>query len=241
LTLSSSAKMPIVINATPASPDANSFISLAEANAYFAENPNGYFWENTGTEEEKKSALIWATRLLNTFSYFGYKFRNSQALKLPTVGYSNQQSARIVTLTSQTVFTVNNILDRNMYGEDYWLYAGLEMRSGDTKYQHRMVTGYNIATGQLTIESAFDGTIAVGNQLVLTQEVPRPVKWATCELAYVYVLGQDPMSFDPRVSSYRVGDVSETFGKKSDGSFVLPPRVMSLLNGYITVFEHGTY
>lgn len=229
----------MTFDATPASPEATSFISVAEADAYFVTHPSSSDWD--GTTDAKEDALIFSTNILNSLSFHGFKFNQKQKLKLPAVGYTSRQMVIIQSLTSQLIFTINNISDRNNYSETYWLYAGLEMLTGDAQYQHRLVTDYNITTGQITIAPAFDNTIAEGNKAIITQEVPEPVKWATAELAFEYINSNNPLDFDPRVTEYRVGDVSEKFGVTKDGLYTLPPKVMTLINPFLNRMEHGSF
>jgi len=229
----------MAINATPKSAEANSYISIAEADAYMAETLHGADWA-AASSANKEKALLFATRVIDSFSFHGFKFRGKQKLKLPTVGYTRQATGRIEQVISQTKFIVSNLNDRNNYSDTYWLYGGFEMTSGEAQYRDKLVTGYNIETVEITIESAFlVGTVAVGDQFTITQEIPEPVKQATVELGLVLVQSKDPLNFDPRVTQYSVGDVSETFGITKDGQYVLPPRVMTLLAPYVKTTEHG--
>jgi len=80
--------MPVVLNATPGDPDANSFTTLAFADEYhlgqiFSDGD----WENLD-EDVKNRGLITATRLITNAvrSWAGYMIDPSQALPFPRSG-----------------------------------------------------------------------------------------------------------------------------------------------------------
>lgn len=76
--------MAVVINATPKSPTANSFVTLAEAEAYMAERLNVTAW--TGSDDTKSQALITASYRVNQEQFEGYQTTTSQNLKWPREG-----------------------------------------------------------------------------------------------------------------------------------------------------------
>lgn len=76
--------MAVVINATPKSPTANSFVTLAEAEAYMAERLNVTAW--TGGDDKKSQALITASYRVNQEQFEGYQTTTSQNLKWPREG-----------------------------------------------------------------------------------------------------------------------------------------------------------
>ncbi len=77
--------MPLVItveNGTGLA-DANSYISLADANAYFASRPRSEAWVKL-SDDEKKAMLVHTTRILDgSMSWWGEPLQKSQALVFP--------------------------------------------------------------------------------------------------------------------------------------------------------------
>lgn len=77
--------------ATPGAPDANSYVTLEEADEYVAglAGPSARAWERLD-EDAKKRALLTATRRLDQEDYAGRKASNAQALKWPRVGVRDE-------------------------------------------------------------------------------------------------------------------------------------------------------
>ena len=74
------------IDATISGANANSFVTLDEANNYFATVPESSTWDDK-TVDQKKRALISATRWIDSFIYFGDRCDQGQALKFPRNNY----------------------------------------------------------------------------------------------------------------------------------------------------------
>ena len=81
--------MPLI--ATPLSPDANSYLTEAEATEYLT-NERLHTTEWSGAEVEvREKALIWASRLLDAhMSWRGYKRTAEQALRFPRSGIQTE-------------------------------------------------------------------------------------------------------------------------------------------------------
>ncbi len=73
----------MTIDTTPGSPTANSYASVAEADAYHNERLHSEEWA-AASEADKEKALIWATQLLDSnMDWFGYAATQEQALRFP--------------------------------------------------------------------------------------------------------------------------------------------------------------
>ena len=77
--------MAATIDATLQGTAANSYVTLAEANAYFQTVPHDEHW--TGSDDAKNRVLITATRYLDNFEYYGERCSTTQALKWPRKEY----------------------------------------------------------------------------------------------------------------------------------------------------------
>lgn len=73
--------MAAVVNATLSGTTSNSYVTLAEADAYFETVPHDEHW--TGSDDAKNRLLITATRYLDVFTYYGERCNTTQALKWP--------------------------------------------------------------------------------------------------------------------------------------------------------------
>ena len=78
--------MPATINATLSSASANSYVTLADADAYFETVPNSSTWTDK-TTDQKNRALISATRWIDSLNFYGDRCDNGQALKWPRNNY----------------------------------------------------------------------------------------------------------------------------------------------------------
>ena len=78
--------MAATINATLQSETANSFVTLAEADAYFETVPSSTNWDDK-TDDQKNRALISATRWIDTLNFYGDRCDADQALSWPRNNY----------------------------------------------------------------------------------------------------------------------------------------------------------
>jgi hypothetical protein len=75
-----------VIDATLGGALANSYVTLADADAYFDTTPDSTNWDNK-TTDQKNRALISATRWIDALSFYGDRCSETQALKWPREDY----------------------------------------------------------------------------------------------------------------------------------------------------------
>ena len=78
--------MAATINATLKSATANSYVTLAEADAYFETTPSSTQWDNK-QDDKKNRALISATGWIDTLIFYGDRCDSNQALKWPRNNY----------------------------------------------------------------------------------------------------------------------------------------------------------
>ena len=90
------------IDATISGANANSFVTLDEANNYFATVPESSTWDDK-TVDQKKRALISATRWIDSFVYFGDRCDQNQALKFPRNNYQVDGVELACTLIPQNI------------------------------------------------------------------------------------------------------------------------------------------
>jgi hypothetical protein len=75
-----------VIDATLGGASANSYVTLADADAYFETVPDSTDWVSKSTDQ-KNRALISATRWIDVLSFYGKRCSETQALKWPREDY----------------------------------------------------------------------------------------------------------------------------------------------------------
>jgi len=84
--------------ATVGGSNSNSYVTLAEAEAYFEDRINSSAngnWENTSAGEprsdaEKSAALVTSTRRIDEEQFRGYKVTSTQALKFPRANITDE-------------------------------------------------------------------------------------------------------------------------------------------------------
>jgi len=77
--------MASAIDATASGADANSYVTLAEANTYFGDRLHKDNWINAGASE-KTAALLWAVKVLDSrVDWKGSRTTDTQALSWPRV------------------------------------------------------------------------------------------------------------------------------------------------------------
>ncbi len=79
--------MAAVIDATLGGASANSYVTLADADAYFETTPDSGTWTDK-TNDQKNRALISATRWIDALSFYGARCGTTQALKWPREDYT---------------------------------------------------------------------------------------------------------------------------------------------------------
>ena len=94
--------MAATIDATLKGASANSFVTLAEANAYFETTPDDSNWVNK-TDDQKNRALISATRFIDDFEFYGDRCTTTQALKWPRKEYKVDGIELVCTLIPDEV------------------------------------------------------------------------------------------------------------------------------------------
>ena len=78
--------MAATIDATIKGANANSYVTLTEANSYFETVPDSSTWTDK-TDDQKNRSLISATRWIDTFVFQGDRCDEDQALKFPRTNY----------------------------------------------------------------------------------------------------------------------------------------------------------
>ena len=108
--------MSVTIIATVGATNSNSYCTLTEADTYHEERLHVDDWDNAGSNE-KNSALVWATRILDEqVDWDGYKRSDAQALRWPrsyvydTDGYPIDSSTIPQWLKNATAELARNLI-----------------------------------------------------------------------------------------------------------------------------------
>jgi hypothetical protein len=103
--------VPATIDATLGGVSANSYVTLAAADAYFETVPDSSTW-TTKTTDQKNRALISATRWIDSLSFYGNRCSDTQALKWPREDYKVDKVELSCTLIPEPIKTATYELAR---------------------------------------------------------------------------------------------------------------------------------
>ncbi len=218
-----------MLNAIPTHPEANSYLTLAEANDLM-NNRSSMSAEWTAlTDDQKEKVLIIATRQIDTLRFFHeliYRtpqdYRNKQALKFPRTN-TREYSGKVDSVSTNYLIDAD-LANRQDLPDDYYNKGAVIIYSGTGKGKTYGVTDFDMATGKVTIDGTFSPAIDDTSWYRLVEAVPVEVKYACLEQA-LYIInggGERAKLQSEGVQSYSIGDLSETFGDGGGGSMNLP-------------------
>lgn len=225
--------MAVTIIADPTSFDANSYVTVAMADDYFNNRLNSDSWTAL-SNDNKGRALIEAANRIEAYRFHGSPAWPKQRLKWPRVPFSALQSGTAQSGSTTTLIDTS-LANIDIYDPSEFVYAGLRIIEGTNEGYTRLVTAFNISTGQLTVGTAFPSAIDSTSQYMLVTKIPDAIRQAQCELAlWVYTMGVNRNTgIDPNIKSIRTGDWEETYRDELTDSIV-PDFVRNMLDEYIS-------
>mgnify|MGYP006935477161 CR=1 FL=1 len=221
------------LNAIHGHPQQNSYLSIAEADAYFASRLNST--DFTGASEANKTAaLIEATSRIDAHRFVGTRMFRNQALDFPRQFESNELGVRSGTAqTSDTTYVTDSNLSSaaDMYFDDYFNYWAVMLTSGNLQYQLFLVTDFDQSDGKVT--AAFGTAPSIGSSFTLVPPPPKAIRDAVCEEA-IALIGGDVEDVDPKVKAFAVGNYSETRTTSGDYKPTLSSKARAMIDEYIS-------
>lgn len=143
--------MPVVLDATPGSPTANSFATVAQADAYFAGMLYADDWD-AATPDTKNRALITATNLIVAgVAFLGWPASTTQALPMPRSGLRSRTGAVI----ASTVIPVELANATAEYARQLITAGAMPTAPSDTAGVKKVKAG--------SVEIEFDGSSSAGS------------------------------------------------------------------------------
>lgn len=209
---------------TPTHPEADSYLSVNEADSLM-ENRLGMFDEWNALDEDKKERLLKiATTQIDSLRFFHdlhypvpADYRDKQALKFPRT--NSRRATGKVDSVSTNYFIDSDRANRSDEPENFWKYGAVIIYEGTGKGKTYDVTAFEMSTGKVTIDGTFSPAIDTTSYYKLIQKIPQEVKLATLEQA-LYLLnggGERAKMQAEGVKSYSIGDLSESFGEGGYG------------------------
>ncbi len=234
-----------MLNAIPTHPEANSYLTLAEAEDLMLNRTAMIAEWGALSNNQKEKALIISTRQIDTLRFFHeliYRvpqdYRGKQALKFPRTNARTFSGK--VDSNSTNYFIDADLANRQDLPDDFFNKGAVVIYSGTGKGKTYGVTDFDMATGKVTIDGTFSPAIDSTSWYKLIEAVPVEVKYACLEQAlYIANGGGERAKMQAEgVESYSIGDLSESFGGSNTlGGFNLPisPEARGYLSRLITI------
>ena len=242
----------MALNTILSHPDQDSYVSIAEANDYLAIKQNYSHWAGLSTVQ-KEGFLKQAALQMDQLRYKGYKvyytdkdYRREQNLAFPREGIEKLHHGNVSSATSTTVSVLQ--LGGQQYLADDVLNSGVAViREGTGRGQVRAITDWTSSTGTATV-SGWDIQPDTTSQVLFIAPVDKKIKNAQIEQAYFLSRHQDEdiLNIISGVNSYKIGDLSETYGTDSVrfalvGGMPFSPLANQLLQGLIDTTGYMHY
>jgi hypothetical protein len=228
----------ITLNSKLGAPDANSYITLKEANDYIR-NKYGHDskWDSLSIEG-KKRILIEATKNIDRFNYVRDRYYKSQALELP-----RDYMFKVITGNCATPITINSFKNDSLkstsygtYPTDYFKYGSVHITSGTPVNDIRLISSSDISTGVVTVSENFSATPTTNTQFTMFLPLDKNIKDAVAEQTIFLVESagiNDISNYSGIARSITIGDVSVTLKDGSTASVPIAPMARKLLNSWI--------
>lgn len=234
--------MSVSIVAVPTHPDANSYLTVAEADAMINNRSNTQNWGDLSADQ-KAYTLIQASAQIDALRFFDPKYydnareyRLEQALSFPQ---RNSQSAKVKVHSAGTNFVVcEQLANRVNMPDDFWNGGALVVTDNTGKGQTYQISDFEMATGKVTISENFAIQPDNTSYVRVIFKVPEKVKMAVIEQALFISSGGGERSQlqAEGVKSYNIGDLSETFADRpaSTGEMPISVQARAYLKGLVS-------
>jgi len=224
----------MAFNATLGHWEQTSFVSVAEADAYFSAHIETSVWAAYSTAV-KQQVLSMASRVLDKVELFAPQNISrlyasgpyAQALGLPLSGH--QMASGTADSGSTTTIVCSTFADPMTYRDDLFNYGAVRITAGTNIYEHKPITDFAVATGTITVGEAF--TAAIDSTSIFEVIYPLTIheREAVCEFASI--IARTGGQYDAAQSAYAL----EPGGKNPLN--VLPGRILTMLKAH----QRGVY
>lgn len=224
----------MALTTTPCHPDADSYISLDEANSYVTNNvftPGAWA---SASNANKELALRQATKVIDKFSIRDSFLYETQQLKFP------QKTAHTLSgeggMTTTTITDTTNLQKEESYPEDWWKYGAVRnlTESSTAFWQLSEISASSFTNGTVTFATM--SGVSASDEWLLIARVPDDVRYATVEIAMWILDGNMTSGTTAGIKSERIGDYAVSYSSGSSYSFIdLPEAARDYLSPYIQI------
>lgn len=209
--------------------NANSYVSLREANEYVKSNfyhPDQ--WDNL-TFEGRRRVLVQAAKDIDALNYKGRPYYDAQKLAFPR-DYHDIWEGTASPLTA-TAFRGNSLYSGtyNEYPDNYFQYGTVHIKNGKHEGEIRMIASSEASPAgnfaKVNVSSPFTSTVVASDQYLVFRPLYQEIKDAQCEQA-MYLIENRMAGYaeylQAGIGYVRTGDLGISF---KDPSKTLPDIV----------------
>lgn len=225
--------MSVEIVSIPTHPNANSYLTVDEADAMITNRPNTQNWGDLGADQ-KAYVLIMASEQIDALRFFDEKYydqsrdyRREQALSFPQ---RKSESVKVkVNSAEQNAVICGQLANRTHMPDDHWNGGALVVTDGTGKGQTYQISDFDMATGKVTISENFATQPDSTSYIRLIEKVPVKVLRAVVEQALFISSGGGERSQlqAEGVKSFSLGDLSETYQDRPGATGQMPISVQA--------------
>ena len=232
----------MALNTTPTDPSADSYVTLAEADAYLQDRTDVSDWTAL-TDSQKEAVLKLATKHINSMRFFNKPlidyptyYRDKQALKFPTKKEDHVTGA--VDSAGNTTLVDSGLANKINMPDDYYNDGAVIITDGTGKGQTRKISDFVSSSGTITVSSAWTINPDSTSSYLVIVKIPQEVRDATVEQAlYIVKGGGERAKLQAEgVEEYKIGDLMERFNSGVSGGDAVPISLEAkgLLKGFIS-------
>jgi len=222
----------MALTTTPCHPDADSYISLTEADAYVTNNSFSPGAWSTATNANKELALRAATKTIDKLRIKSSFLYSTQQLKFPQK--TAEQLSGTGGFTTTVITDTANLQKKQEYPEDWWKYGAVRntTETSTAYWQLSEVSASSFANGTVTFATMTG--VSSSDEWTLIGKVPDDIRWATVEVAMWILDGKNVQANTAGVKSEKIGDYAVTYNSGSSYNFVdLPESARDYLMSYV--------
>lgn len=211
----------MALNTILAHPDQDSYVTVAEADSYLSIKTQHTIWSSLNTTA-KEGYLRQAAIQMDSFRYKSIKlydkakdYRLEQGLAFPRYFPQDLFYGRVVSATA-TTFKINDYLTSENTPDNVFNGGSVIIQEGTGRGQTLAITDWVYSTGTGTVASWTTRPDST-SQVLLVLPIDKKVKYAQMEQAFFLAQLQQSNIEDVLlgVTSYKIGDLSETYDYKS--------------------------
>lgn len=200
-----------VLNASVAGFNANCYVTIKEANAYFADRYDSDSWFDL-SENDKEALLIRAARNLEQANYFGNKYYDNQSMSFPRDDHEVVEG----NCASPDINKFKNTsLKSDTYGEiprQYWKHGTIHFTSGTPVNDIVYIASSDVTKGFVYPDGgSFSAAPTTNTKFTAFAPIDKDIKSANCEEA-IHIYNNDFENYAELralgINSIRIGDFS---------------------------------